>query len=356
MDSFWDLPEEQISAVHALEGRTLNTGWLVKERVKAKPQSTGGHFSVCYLAEKDGEIGFLKALNILTFVRDDQNDLPRAMANMLNTYNYEKEILVRCNNQKLSKVSRLLDAGEENIAGFIFANVYYMILEKGDGDVRNHLRFTESVDIAWKLRSLHNIATGLKQLHGIRISHQDLKPSNVFVFDKVTSKVGDLGRSLCQNLQGPHSNLDFSGDKGYAPPEFFHGFVLPDWNDKAFAIDCFLLGSMTTYYFTGQSMTSLLSQKIDSRINILSLNFENALPYWIAAFEEALDVLDQHLQGHEDREELTRLVRMLSFPDPRLRGHIKNIHETGSNYQLTRFVEAFNLLARRAEFRVLNAN
>lgn len=352
----WDLPEDQISAVHALTGKTLKSGWLVKERVKAKLGATGGHFSVCYLVTKNGTTGFLKALNILTFVRDDRKDLPQAMAEMLNTYNYEKEILTRCSDQKLSKVSRLMEAGEENFQGFLFANVYYMIFEKGDGDVRNHLRFTAAVDITWKLRSLHNIATGLKQLHNIKVSHQDIKPSNVFVFDKVTSKAGDLGRSLCQNLKAPHSHLDFSGDNRYAPPEVFHGFVLPDWSDKAFAIDCYLLGSMATFYFTGQSMTALLSQNIDPKINILSLNFNGALPYWITAFEDSISILSNHLNDYEEKDELVKIVRMLCFPDPSKRGHVKNIREAGSNYQLTRFVELFNLLASRAEFRLLKTN
>lgn len=351
-NQIWNLPEDQISAVHALEGRTLQTGWQVIEKTKSKPGSTGGNFSVCYIVEKDGQKGFLKALNILSFIRDDKPDLLEAMAEMLNTFNFEKEILTRCKNKNFSKVSRLLEASQENIPGFIAANVYYMIFEKADCDVRIHLNFTKLVDNSWKLRSLHNIATGIKQLHSIDISHQDVKPSNVYVFEKVTSKVGDLGRSLCQSLSSPHSKLDFSGDLRYAPPEVFHGFVLPDWKDKVFAIDCYLLGSMASYYFTGQSMTALLFQKINHRINILSIKFENALPYWITAFEESLDVIKHHLKEYDDKEKLVNAIEMLCFPDPRERGHIKNIKEIGNNFQLERFVEIFNILARRAEYKI----
>ena len=189
-----NLTEDQISAVHALEGKTLKTGWKVTKKASFKPGSTGGSFSVCYLVEKDNQKGFLKAINVLAFLRSDEN-LLEAITDMLNTYNFEKEILTRCNSKKLSKVSKLLEASFENIPGFMVPNVYYMIFEKADGDVRNHLNFTTMIDDAWKLRSLHNIATGIRQLHGIEISHQDVKPSNVFIFDKV-SKVGDLGRAL----------------------------------------------------------------------------------------------------------------------------------------------------------------
>lgn len=347
----FDFPEDQINAVHALVGRTLKSGWKVTEKVSSKPGSTGGHFSVCYLVEKDGQRGFLKAIDILAFLREDA-DLLQATREMLNTYNFEKEILTRCRNKNLSKVSKLLDASFENIPGFLVQNVYYMVFEKADGDVRSHLNFTTLVDNAWKLRSLHNIATGIKQLHSIEISHQDIKPSNIFVFDKVVSKVGDLGRALCGTLSSPHSSLDFSGDARYAPPEVFHKFILPDWKDKVFAVDCYLLGSMACFYFTGQNMTALLSQKINPSINISSLDFENALAYWIKAFDEALEVIKDHTTDITDQDKLIEAIRMLCHPDPRQRGHYKTIKELGNNYQLERFVEIFNLLARKAEYKL----
>lgn len=349
-----NLPEDQISAVHALEGKTLSTGWKVIEKAKAKPGSTGGGFSVCYLVEKDGQKGFLKALNILSFLRDDKADLLNAMAEMLNTFNFEKEILTRCGDRNLSKISKLLEASQENFPGYIVANVYYMIFEKADSDVRNHLNFTNEINVAWKLRSLHNIATGIKQLHSIEVSHQDIKPSNIFIFDSIVSKLGDLGRSLCQTLASPHSELNFAGDNRYAPPEVFHRFVLPDWKDKVFAIDCYLLGSMASYYFTGQSMTALLSTNLNRQINILSLDFENALPYWQVAFEASLETIKQHLIGYKQTDKLIEAIRMLSNPDPRKRGHPKNFNGYGNHFQLERFVEIFNLLATRAEYNLTN--
>jgi len=353
-DFYGNFQEDQISAVHALAGKRLKTGWYVKELVNAKPGSTGGNFSVCYTVEKDGKEGFLKALNIMTFLRDDKPDLLEAMTEMLNTFNFEKELLTRCKNRNFSKVSRLLDADMENIPGFLVANVYYMVFEKADADVRNYINFSNYIDFAWKLRSLHNVATGIKQLHSIDISHQDIKPSNVFVFDKLTSKLGDLGRSLCNSLTCPHSTLDFSGDTRYAPPEVFHGYALPEWRDKVFAIDCFLLGSLATYYITGQSMTSLLSQNINRHINILSLNFENALPYWVEAFDNSVKKIENQLSGYDQKDKLINTIRMLSYPDPRKRGHTKNLVQRGNNYDMERFVEIFNLLARKAEYKITN--
>lgn len=346
-----NLPDEQISAVHSLEGKTLKTGWKVISKYHSLPSSTGGHFSVCYLVEKDGKTGFLKAINILSFIRED-SDFLQATSEMLNTYNFEKEILTRCANKNLTKVSKLLEASFENFNGYLIPNVYYMIFEKADSDVRNHISFASLVDDAWKLRSLHNISVGVKQLHSIEISHQDLKPSNIFVFDKVVSKVGDLGRALCGNLSSPHAHLNFSGDFSYAPPEVFHKFIMPDWKDKVFAIDCYLLGSMASFYFTGQSMTALLSSRLNSSLNILTLNFENALPYWIKAFDESMEIVENHVKHIQDYNKLIEAIKMLCYPDPRNRGHYKDIKAKGNSFQLERFVETFNILARKAENKI----
>lgn len=345
------ISDDQISAVHSLVGKTLKTGWEVLEKTKIKPGGTGGNFSVCYIVKKDGRIGFLKAINTLTFLRADEDQI-KAQADMLNTYNFEKEILSRCKNKNLTKVSKLLEASFEKIDGFLIPGVYYMIFEKADSDVREHINFTSLVDNLWKLKSLHNIATGIKQLHSINVSHQDLKPSNVFIFEDGISKIGDLGRALSDNLSAPHSDYDFSGDIRYAPPEVFHKFVLPEWRDKVFAIDCFLLGSMATFYFTGQSMLALMGSKISSSLNIFNLDFENALPYWINAFDEALIVIKEHTEDIEGQDKLLEAIKMLCYPDPRNRGHIKNLKSIGNNYQMDRFVEIFNLLARKAEYKI----
>src|SRR5690606_23270017 len=123
----------------------------------------------------------------------------------LNTYNFEKDVLTRCKDKNLSKVSKLLEASFENFPGYLVSNVYYMIFEKADSDVRAHINFSTLVDNAWKLKSLHNVATGLKQLHSLQISHQDVKPSNVFVFENGISKIGDLGRALSETIVSPHS-------------------------------------------------------------------------------------------------------------------------------------------------------
>jgi serine/threonine protein kinase len=346
------IPEDRISAVHSLEGHTLKTGWTVIQKIKSKPGSTGGNFSVCYTAEKNGQTGFLKVLNFLSFLRDDNGDTLQAMTNMLNAFNYERDLLTRCNNKNLNKVSKLLEANTEHISGFFIPNVYYMIFEKADDDARNHLSFSGKIDIAWKLRSLHHVSTGLKQLHSVGIQHQDVKPSNIFVFDSNVSKIGDLGRSLCNDIKSPHDGLVFTGDRRYAPPECMHRFSLPNEMQKLLAIDMFLLGSLATFYFTGQNMTSLLIQNLDNRISIYSINFDEALAYWNNAFDISLSTIADHLDGYNDTMDIVDQISMLCQPDPRKRGHPTNINQIGSNFILERFVSKFNYLASRAEYNI----
>jgi hypothetical protein len=97
-------------------------------------------------------------------------------------------------------------------------------------------------------------------------------------------------------------------------------------------------------------MTALLSTNLDIRINILSLDFEQALPYWYAAFEKSLEIIESHVIDYDQKIILIETIRMLSNPDPRKRGHLKNINEKGNNFQLERFVAIFNLLAKKSEY------
>jgi hypothetical protein len=43
---------------------------------------------------------------------------------------------------------------------------------------------------------------------------------------------------------------------------------------------------------------------------------------------------------------------MLCDPDPRVRGHIKNVKGNGNSYSMERFVAVLNLLATKAELKL----
>ena len=229
----------------------------------------------------------------------------------------------------------------------------YLIFDLADGDVRRCLHFSDKLDFAWRFMSLHYIAVGLNQLHAIEVSYQDLKPSNILVFN-TESKIGDLGRSLCRSLEGPHSNLEFPGDLNYAPPEIMYRYYGPDWFKRSFACDCYLLGSMVLFYFAGISMSALLVKNIPSnfRWHVWNGPFDEIKPYLVDAFARALIEFEQSIADDFFRTDLVWLAERLCYPFPENRGHPKNISGQVTQYSMERFISKFDLLHKKALYRL----
>jgi serine/threonine protein kinase len=193
-------------------------------------------------------------------------------------------------------------------------------------------------------------------LHSAAIVHQDIKPSNVLVFDNNISKIGDFGRSACKDIASPHDDFPMPGDWHYAPPEQFYGYSSPEWNVRRLAADIYQFGSMIVFFFTNASMTSLLMSQMeaDHLPGKWTGTFLDLAPYLRHAFGKALDKLGDDVGRIEPtlRDELVQIVRYLCDPDPTLRGH--PLSGRGANqYSMERFVSRFDLLARRAEVRRL---
>jgi eukaryotic-like serine/threonine-protein kinase len=188
-----------------LLGSTLENDWIVIERIAMGPHSTGGNFSVCYVVERGGQKAFLKALNLgRAFASKDFMAILEAL---VVAHNYECDILRVCAEKKLSKVVTILEDGvvPADPDNGIQIPVNYIIFEMADKTARDHIALAVKLDNAWKMRSLHNVAVGLNQLHKNGIAHQDLKPSNVLFFEKEKeSKIADLGRAESRSTQSIH--------------------------------------------------------------------------------------------------------------------------------------------------------
>jgi serine/threonine protein kinase len=201
--------------------------------------------------------------------------------------------------------------------------VPYLIFEVADGgDVRSHLSFSSTLESAWKLRSLHSVAVGLKQLHGIEVSHQDLKPSNVLLF-KDESRIGDLGRSICLALEPRLKDAHFLGDIHYAPPEILYGVHEPDWRKRAFAADTYLFGSLIVFYFSGLTMTALVRKNLQDDVSWEQHrgSNEDVQPYVLHSFAAALDEFEQSIPTDFLRNEIRGLVTHLCHPIPAKRAY-----------------------------------
>ncbi|MDR1347946.1 MAG: protein kinase [Prevotellaceae bacterium] len=344
------------SAAHNLLGLTLKSGWKVTEKITKTANSTGAFFSVCYKAEKDGQTCFFKAFDFAKFqqISETGKQVVDIIADMTTAYKYERDLSEHCKNRHVTKVAFVIDSGEEYLNTYTFGIVPYLIFELADGDIRNRIDFSNKLDFAWKLHSLHDIAVGLQQLHNVNVSHQDLKPSNILIFNQ-NSKLGDLGRSMCKDIESEYNRMEYSGDWNYAPPEMMYGYYEKDWAKRVFATDCYLLGSMIVFYFAGVSMSALLCKHIPQthRHDYWRGTFDEIKPYLIESFSNAMIEFKDSFEDDYFKSEVSQVVEQLCFPFPEQRGHPKNIvNKHGSNFNLERFITKLEVLTKKAESKI----
>jgi eukaryotic-like serine/threonine-protein kinase len=343
-----------------LEGLTLDTGWRVTSRLPDLPGKTGGYFSCQYTVERDGHQAFLKALDYSKaeeIARQCGIDELHALQILVEAYNFERDLLYECAEKRMDRVVIAMEDGNVRVDPGPFGTVFYLIFERADGDVRSHLAATEMVELAWLLRCLHHVATGLFQLHSAKVAHQDLKPSNVLVFERTTSKVADLGSASVKGQDCPRDNFEFAGDGTYAPPELLYGQRDGEWNRRRQACDVYHLGSLVVFFFCGVGMTSLVLSHMqdDQRPQSWAGTYQQILPEVRDAFGKALQEFEANVAGDQLKVALREIVSQLCDPDPAQRGHPRNRTGIADQYSLERYVGRFNLLALRAKIGVLES-
>lgn len=137
------------NAAEHLEGCKLANGWTVVERVQADAAQTGGTFSIGYIVENEaGHRAFLKALDYSRAL-----DTPNRVENlqlMTTMYRFEKDILERCRERRMSRVVRLIDDGHHQVLGATapLDKVDYIIFELADCDARSYVDFSRQLDVA----------------------------------------------------------------------------------------------------------------------------------------------------------------------------------------------------------------
>lgn len=351
--------ENDLRPAERLVGLTLEGGWRVDSIIRRHPKSTGGNFSVGYLAiNTDGRQAYLKALDFVAAF--EHPDLARALQDLTTAYNFEKDLLEKCRDKKLRRIVVPLESGSITVPRVIgeLRNVLYIILELATGDIRAEVAKWEKFDVAWALRSLHESALGLQELHYSHIAHQDLKPSNVLVFPMVGSKLSDLGRASDMSTSSRNDVIPIAGEISYAAPEQFYGLHISSDFTSRFIVDNYHLGSLIFFFFLGCSATSaiLLNLSKKHHKNFTNTDFTNDLPYIQQAFYEALDELRSSAKAitEEFSEDIVTIAKQLCEPNPKLRGAPSVLSaEHIPQYDLQPYISYFNRLAKTAEIRMI---
>ena len=336
-------------------GEGVPNGWKVVKHLPRKPNATGGHCSTGYVVEnKDGRKGYLKAMDY--FEAFQQPNTAELLKRMTEAYLFEKSVCERCKDRAIRRVVHAIDSGTiQAESGNPYSKVEYLIFDLADGDIRAHLDAQQKFDVAFALRTLHNVSVGLEQLHRADMAHQDLKPSNVLVFERDgVSKIADLGRAWCKTQPSPYDDRNIPGDTTHSALELLYGEISSDARTRRFGSDMYNLGSLAVFFFTRMHLNGLLGMHLAPSHQPFSWggSYATVLPYIEAAFAEALNDFASHVPDFLEGD-MRQIVCQLCDPNPATRGHPLNRQGHVEQLSLERYISWFNLLAARAE-RALN--
>lgn len=344
-----------------MAGVTLSDGWLVGSMLATgrRGGGSGGFFSVSYSVEKEGRQAFLKAFDIFKPITDAVNrggSMTQELLAQLSAYEAEASLHALCADRNMKRIVKILSHGQVNLTplpGEQISTVPYMIMELADrGDVRRYIQQAQNIDLSMKLTYLRDVASGIIQLHTVRIAHQDLKPSNVMIFSDLGAKIGDLGRASIQNKASPHDEYFVAGDRTYAPPEQIYRHQLDDWFDKRQRCDLYQFGSLISFVFFGVPLNSVFKQRLPSELIPVEwfgpcTSYEQALPFLLQVFNETLLEWSTELPSWLSSS-LIEIIRQCGTPSYSLRGSKRTMGMSSPNLGLDRFVSELNELAFKA--------
>ena len=350
-------------ACNDLAGKTIG-GWTVYKSIE-NVDSTA-QYSLFYEVSKDGVSAIMKVLNVEKCLNPpsldgakDQNDL---IARETSAFHFERALAEQCAGSHMGNVIRYLDSGEVMLPNYIVKNVHYIVYELSEGKIGDFLRFSIKSDfvadlglLVDKLKSLHQVTKGVKQLHTKLIAHHNITPLSIEVFDdKSLYKVGGLQKSRTRQaiLNSPVSAKLFDGDYTFAPPEAYFGYKISEEMSTYYQIDTYMLGNLVVYYLTSMNLTTLISTKCPYTLlewSSKGAEYKQVLPDIIKAFYKSLDDIKASVCEKELRDPIIAIIEGLCHPDPEKRGYPGGFTKVQANADLQRVLTKLDVLYRKAQ-------
>lgn len=358
--------DQPLSACELLEGKTLpgqkKLGqWHIgaKLRRDSVHLTTGGTFSVGYEARHDdGTLGFVKATDI-GFLSSKTGQAFPQIAEVIKEQEFERAILDVCRGNNMDRIVAALDYGEfVSVDSNVRDIVFFIVFERARGDVRAQCLVGGRQPFSWIFQALHNLCVAVQQLHAALIAHNDVKPSNLLVFEEFLQKLADVGRATSDSRIGPWDTLVYAGDWNYAAPEFWYKENFPRIAgrihfDVRRMSDLYLIGSMAYFFVTGVPLTPVMRKYLrpEHWPQNWTDTYAGVLPFVQDAFEKSMADFNHALNQPQviqaaEAEEFRVAVRQLCEPNPESRGVF---HDANNKYSLNKYVSLFDRLARRTK-------
>lgn len=346
-----------------LIGITIKDNWKIVEQLPrpGEPGSedlTGSFFSIGYIASNGKKEAFVKIIDIQrAMMTEGGSSLMDRLKLVTDSHSFECTILDICQKAKLDRIVQIIGQGEIPAlpgAKFPFP-IPYIMFERADGDVRQIVTRTNKIDDALNFKVLHEVAVGIQQLHGQHIAHQDLKPSNVLLFQKVGegAKLGDVGRASHKMIDAEHNTKTIAGALIYAPPEQAYNVTPPRWEDHREGCDLYHLGTLATFLFAGVTPTEHYVADLSHNVKPViwggngSCDYHTALPALMASFTAFIKGIRRDMPDWA-ADELSILVLNACNPDFNKRGDPDARRRVGSPIGIREFVSRFDRLAKLA--------
>lgn len=342
-----------------LVGTEIYDGWVLSEKLPRPgtaeaADQTGSCFSIGYIAKRNEKESFVKVIDVEKMLKMVKgSSLLERIKLVSDTHGYEVSILEICKEARLDRIVRIIHQGELPPPSGSIIPTPFIMFERADGDVRKIVSRTNRLDDAWRLRVLYDVARGLQQLHGQHIAHQDLKPSNVLIYDQSGegAKIGDLGRASMQGRDAMHNQLTIAGAIAYAPPEQVFGIAPPRWEERREGCDLYHLGTLAAFLFSGTTPTDHYCQTLGVDIRPRPwgghgrCDYQSALPLLQCACTAFVERIRIDLPDWA-ADELSQIIINACNPDYEKRGDPKARERVGRPLGIETFVSRFDRLSK----------